>query len=567
MTSRLLSFLLISSSVPLIAQTPSMIGYSMFPNRYVDDHAPEIKKIYDGFFYSAGTWENARDRFEGASPKDQAWLDAARKNIAALRAAGATENFLTVAFGQDAAWPSPETLLGKEYTATMAAEFGALARVAKSLGFRGLCIDVEYPFPRYELDHAVYTYKGYTAADLIAAARNQGRGLMKAILKEFPNAVIWNLPGDAYRTRPIGRELSLGMLDAMAEVDAPGGMHQGTEFTYSLNEAVTHLATARFEDVAMHRIASPKTAAYWRKRCTMAPGAWPLHMVETEVKHYPIQPWKDEMRELTEQMGVLRAASKRYIWSYSGNPVWYVHTPEIEAKYGLKKQDLKREDIDLKLWHGLLKSKRAEVPAAIRPLLAAVKAYDRGELSGDQLCQRFGTPAKWWVLGYVSHVLKVPQFTAEEALAEPNTDPHKMYTGRDQAVRWFQYDALDPRGFVNPRYVFDYHKTDAAGAHFRTYVQSPTAREAVIHIGWDDIVTIRLNETVIFDTRNSDKTVKGATYLDRYLFEKTFPIQLKQGSNRLEISSYNSHGVWVFATRITGKDNIPFADLRFMTAE
>lgn len=565
MTSRLLPFILLAGSLPLLAQNPAMIGYSMFPNRYVDDHATDIKKIYDGFFYSVGTWENARARFEGSAPRDQVWLDAARKNLAALRAAGATENFLTVAFGQDAAWPSPATLLSKEYTATMIAEFGALARVAKSLGFRGLCIDVEYPFPRYELDHTIYTYKGYIAADLIVAARNQGSGLMKAILKEFPEAVIWNLPGDAYRTRPIGRELSLGMLDAMAEADAPGGLHQGTEFTYSLNEAVTHLATARVEDVAINRIADRRTAAYWRKRCTMAPGVWPLHMVETEGKDYPIQPWKDEMRELTEQMGILRASAKRYIWSFTANPAWYLYTPELESKYRLKKQDLKRDDVDLKLWHDLLKSKSADIPAPLKPLLAAVKAFDRGEIPGDQLTQRFGTPARWWVLGYVSHVLKVPQFTAEEALADPSTDPHKMYTGRDQAVRWFQYDSLDPRGFVNPRYIFDYHKTDAAGAHFRTYVQSPTAREAVIHIGWDDIVTIRLNGAIIFDTRNSDRTVKGALYRDRYLFEKTFPIHLRQGSNRLEVSSYNSHGVWVFATRITAKDGVPFPDLRFTT--
>lgn len=561
MPVRLVPFFLAISSV-LSAGTPAMIGYSMYPNSYVDDHAAEIKKMYDGFFFSVGSWENARARFEGASPKDAAWLAKARTNVAALKKAGATENFLTVAFGDSGEWPSADNLLSKEYSGKMAAEYAALARVARSLGFRGLCIDVEYPFPRYELGHPIYTYKGYTAGDLLKAARAQGRGVMQAILKEFPDAVIWSLPGDAFRTRPIGREFSFGLLEAMAEKDAPGGFHQGSEFTYSLNEAVTHLAAARFEDVAMPILVDSKTAAYWKRRCTMAPGVWPLHMVETEAKHYPVQPWVKEMAELREQLGLLNASSKRYVWSYSGNPVWYLHTPEIEARYGLKKQNLKFPDIDLKPWQDLLASRTSAVPANVQPLLDAVRAYDRGELSAEGLCARFGTPPRWWVLGYVSHVLKLPQYTAEEALSEP-VDRRRTWHGRDSAIRWFEYDALDPRGFVNPRYVFDYHATDAAGAHFRSYVRSPDRRQAVLHLGWDDIVTVRLNGKVLFDTRASDRPVKGALYLDRYLFEKTVPLTLEKGSNRLEISSFNSHGVWVFATRITGADGIPFADLRF----
>ena len=203
-----------------------MIGYSMFPNGYVDDHAAEIKKIYDGFFFTVGSWENARARFEGASPKDAQWVAKAASNVAALRKAGAGENFLTVYFGQDDKWPSPDTLLGKEYTETMIAEYAALGRMAKRLGFRGMCIDVEYPYPRYSLDHKIYTYEGYTAADLIRAARNQGRGIMEGILREYPEAVIWVLPGEL-KARTIAREFQLGMLDVMAEHNAPGGMHVG----------------------------------------------------------------------------------------------------------------------------------------------------------------------------------------------------------------------------------------------------------------------------------------------------------------------------------------------------
>jgi hypothetical protein len=557
-----LTLLLASAAGLAAAAGPAMIGYHMFPNGYVDDHAAEIRKIYDGFFYSVGTWENARARFEGASPKDAEWMEKTRRNIAALRKAGATENFLTVAFGDSAAWPSPETLLSKEYTETMVAEYAALARTARTLGFRGLCIDVEYPFPRYEPGNAIYTYKGYTAADLLSAARTQGRAILAAVLKEFPDAVIWSLPGQ-FRGRPIVREFSLGMLESMAQANAPGGFHQGTEFTYSLNDAVTHLATTRLEDVAMQTLVSGKTLAYWRARGTMAPGVWPLHMVETGGKDYPLQPWKAEMAELTGQMEVLRAASKRYVWSFTSNPAWYLWTPDLEAKYGLKKQDLKRDDIELASWHKLLASRKAAVPEKLKPLYEAMRAYDRGQLSAEALCSRFGAPARWWVLGYTGHVLKMPQFTAEEALEDPAVDTRKIYNGRDSGIRWFAWDNFTPIGMVNPRQTFLYRNTDAAGAHFRTYVEVPTARQAVLQLGWDDVVTVRVNGKVVFDTRHSDHPVKGAQYRDRFLFEKTLPVALAAGANRLEISTFNSHGAWVFATRITAGDGIPFPDLKF----
>jgi hypothetical protein len=293
----------------------------------------------------------------------------------------------------------------------------------------------------------------------------------------------------------------------------------------------------------------------------MAPGVWPLHMVETGGKDYPVQPWKAEMAELTEQLQVLRAASKRYVWAFTANPSWYVHTPDLEARYGLKRQDLKRDDIDLRLWHELLASKTAAVPARVAPLLDAIYRFDRGELSAEELCARFGTPAHWWVLGYVGHFRKLPQFTAEEALAEP-VNPQTPYPGRDAAVRWFDYANLDLRGHVTPSYIFGHRHTDDAGAHFSTFIRCPSARQAVIHIGWDDVIVARLNGAIVFDTRDRTRP-KGAQYLDRYQFEKAIPVELKAGSNRFDISSYNWQGAWVFDTRVTAPDGVPFGDLSF----
>ena len=352
----LLSGILLATTSSAAVSSPATICYAAQPSTYFNDHAAEIKRIYDGFFFTVGSWEKSAQRFVGvggAAAENQAWVDAARANLAALRQGGVTENFLTVYFGDSAEWPSPQTLLSEDYTRKMAAEFGAIGKVARELGFRGVCVDVEYPYLRYSIDHKIYTFDKYTVGDLTAAAFRQGNACAAAMLDAFPDAPVIILPG-YMRGRQLGRAYMLGMLELMADRNAPGGYHLGTEYTYCLHDPVTALATTRFEDPGIPNLTDIKAADYWRRRCTIAPGVWPAHAIETGGRDYPQQPWKAEIAELRQQMGILRAASKRYVWSFSGLPSWYVHTPALEKKYGLTKQDLKRPDIDLRDWHQLV---------------------------------------------------------------------------------------------------------------------------------------------------------------------------------------------------------------------
>jgi hypothetical protein len=233
-------------------------------------------------------------------------------------------------------------------------------------------VDVEYPYPRYYLDHKVYTYGNYTIGDLTAAAFQEGYQCAAAILDAFPDAPIILLPG-YLRGRPIDHMFQFGMLKAMADRDSRGGLHLGAEYTYCLHDPATTLATTRFEDPGLPNLTDAKSADYWRRRCTIAPGVWPTHVIETGGKDYPQQPWKDEIAELRQQMAILRAASKRYIWSFSGLPSWYIHTPELEKQYGLAKQDLKRPDIDLRDWQQLLADKPTLKSSPLGLLLARAK--------------------------------------------------------------------------------------------------------------------------------------------------------------------------------------------------
>ena len=76
------------------AADPSTIIYATQPSAYFDDHAAEVKKFTDGFFFVIGDWSTVARRFagaEGKAPEDQRWLEGALKNLVALRKAGVTE--------------------------------------------------------------------------------------------------------------------------------------------------------------------------------------------------------------------------------------------------------------------------------------------------------------------------------------------------------------------------------------------------------------------------------------------------------------------------------------------
>jgi len=215
-------------------------------------------------------------RDEKTKPKDQAWLEAARTNPAALRLAGVTESFVTIYFSGSGEWLSAAMLLSESYSRKMVSEYSAIGTGAKQLGFRGVCVDVEYPYLRSSIDHKIYTYTNYAVGDLLAAAHGQGYACAAAMLDAFPNAPIILLPG-SLRGRPIGEAFQLGMLGAMAECDAAGEFHLEVEYTHCLHDPVTILATTRFEDPDIPNLTGAKTTDYRRRRCTVAPGAWPTH--------------------------------------------------------------------------------------------------------------------------------------------------------------------------------------------------------------------------------------------------------------------------------------------------
>jgi hypothetical protein len=541
-----------------------MIAYSAQPNPYFNEQADQVARIYDGFFFTIGSWDEGVAANLGIPPDVKPttdWRERARENLIHLREAGATENLLGIHFAESAAWPSPETLLSKDDTAKMARHFSALGRAAKELGFRGVSTDVEYPYRRYSIDHQVYTYNGYTAEDLIAAASEQGRVVMSALLDEFPEAVVFVLPGELWG-RPIGRTFMLGMLQAMAERDAPGGFHLGYERAYCLLDPVSQVAIPRVGDCMVRLLVDAKTLDYWKRRCTVAPGVWPLHMVETGGEGYPVRPWSEELAELQQQMQILRSVAKKYVWSFSGQPAWYLHTPDLEKRYGMAKQTFDGADEAIEGWHRILSEKKKPSDPRLRRLIRAVQEFDRGEIGCAELCNRFGTPADWLVLGPLGNPFTHPEYSAQGALFRPIRLGEAIH-GRDGVVRWFAFHNYEPTGSVRLMAAFDWRNTDDCSAHFVCSISAKEPVSGFMSIGWDDGVAVWINGKMVFDHRTYPKRGHGILYRDRYQFEERVPVTIPKGKSRLAVTCINSHGNWAFNIRFTDKDGFPIEGATF----
>ncbi len=548
--------------------TPAMICYAAAPSAFMTDHAGEVAGLYDGFFFTCGDWDAGIVASIGVGadgPTDPDWVPMAKQNVAALKAVGVTENLLGICFVGSGEWPSPETLLSVEHTSKISRHFSALGQAAAECGFAGVSIDVEYPYPRYELDHPIYTYDGYTAGDLMIAAFRQGRSAMRAVIDEFPEAVVFALPG-TLRTRPLERQFLLGMLDVMSEQDAPGGFHLGTEYSYCLHDPVTQAAIPRFEDCGIAEVVSGDMLDYWKRRCTVAPGVWPLHMTETPDVQYVPQPWPDELDELREQMRILRATSKRYIWSYSGHAVWHLPTDETDELAGRSAPDFPGGRDVIAGWHEILRDREPVADVRFGPLFDAIRRFDDEEISPAELCDAFGTPGAWWTLGPLGNPHLQPGRTASEAL-DDDIPSNKVYYGRDGAVRWQPWAALDPRGLFGTRHMMDYLAIDNLSYYFVCWIHSDVACTATLNLNWDDGIVVRVREDVVFDRPDYPESGHGVLYQNKYQFEERVPVGLAAGATRLAVTSINAGGAWAFVLRLTDADGFPLPGVRFSLSD
>lgn len=263
---------------------------------------------------------------------------------------GITENFIKVGFfgvlpnfTDDNIWED------------ICENFRQAAIFARDTKCRGIAIDTEYTYLQYSLGWEGYDYKGYSKAVLKEKAYQRGAEMIRAILSEFPEAVVVVLPEtDLFRPESVlWRQMFRGMVKQMAEADASGGMHFFTEESYHVtNPILLHLLFSA-TSTCIGFVLEPDARKYWNSKCTIAPGAWPLGYARKIYKNgkfvgyggrkqiygdkivgpaWDKGPWYS-VKEFRSQLKTISQLGKRYCWIYTEGDACVQYTEEEFKRY------------------------------------------------------------------------------------------------------------------------------------------------------------------------------------------------------------------------------------------
>jgi len=334
-------------------QPPKTLLFSPITVEQVTAEAAEwARRGFGGFLFSGIMSDWSSDIW--ATDGDPSTRGSADKTFQALRPcnqAGAPyglRNFIKVAF-----YSHLPFWLDQAGWARLAENFRQAAIMARDTGCPGLAIDTEYVSEQYEPQWEGYNYDGYTVDDLHRAARQRGAQLVQAMLAEYPTLELLTLPEGIKFYGPLYEDLFQGMLEAMVEADAPGGLHLLTESTYSERDYERLLQTPAALETLILWGQPEKVRRYWQEKCSICLGGWPLGYyrdIKDEsgktigyagrkeifgdelIGSYADNGPRFSLEEFRTQMAGLSAASKRYNWIYAHGHTWYPTPGELEIE-------------------------------------------------------------------------------------------------------------------------------------------------------------------------------------------------------------------------------------------
>jgi len=265
------------------------------------------------------------------------------------RRCGIDSNFVKVAFYEelpdwfdDAAW------------ATVTGNLREGARFARLSGCAGVAIDTEYVAQQYAPGWEGYRKTPHPLPELKAKIQARWRTVVAAMLEQYPDMVLLTLPEGMLHYGELYMDILSGMLQACAGAGAPGGLHVMTEGTYHLTDPA---ALASYPDRVSAAVADDCPAPvvrYWRQRCSVAMGVWPLgyyrEITGPDGKFLGWTGKKDvfgdkivgsyadksewySAAEFAEQMAGVNSFCPRYNWVYGHGDVFWQWTDEQLKTY------------------------------------------------------------------------------------------------------------------------------------------------------------------------------------------------------------------------------------------
>ena len=561
-----LSLVLICGCATRMEMTPPRtLLFSPITPEYLQDTAADWKATgFDGFLlshimhdWSSDVW--ATDGDATTRGPDDLTFKRIKSCNDKCRERGITENFIKVAFyshvplwTDDAAW--------KKCTQN----FYEAARFAKMTGCRGIALHIEYVGEQYDLDWEGYDYKGYTEAELRGAAVQRGRDLVRAMLESYPDMVFLTLPEGIRFYGPLATDLFVGMVQGMAEADAPGGLHLLTEHSYKMVSTLGLIHYVHSLETNIFNHLDESTAQYWRRKCSISLGGWPLGYyrdildesgkrigysgrVETFgneiVGSYADKSSNYPPEDFRHQYAGMLLGSRKYCWIYGHGATWWHFTDGDVARYGKVSNSTLPVDEQLDAFKAVVREKWISTDR-IQKLSEKVRRYELN--------------AFVQMLGFVERFKVIGPFGGKGADSfnaifppEKKIDFNAQYAGSIDQVDW-RTSPTDPTGYLN--FLDHLSPSDWVCAYAYCKVVSPDARAVQIRLGTNDTATLWFNGEKILS-----KNVERSAAPDSDIL----PIRLRKGENAILIKVCNTEFNWGLYLRVTDHDGTALEDLTF----
>ena len=540
--------------------------FSPITSEYLQATATEWKSTgFDGFLLSGimRNWADdiwATDGDSATRGTDDLTFQRVKSCNEACREAGIEDNFIKIAFyshvplwTDDDAWKS------------ISQNFFEAARFARETGCRGITLDIEYVGEQYDLDWEGYDYKNYNSDELQRAAIMRGRELVQAMLNAYPDMVFLNLPEGITYYGPLASNLFTGMVQAMAEVNAPGGLYLLTESTYSMTSTIGLIHFVRTLESKILGVLDKSSAKYWKEKCGIVLGGWPLgyyRKILNEQGEFVGWSGKEEtfgneivgsyadkssrfsVDDFRNQYAGLLLGSKRYCWIYGHGATWWQYSESDNLKYGKNKNSSLPVDENIADYKAIVRDKWISTDW-MQSVAKKIRFQSAGEFINS-----FNFIDKFMVAGPFG--CQTCDNFLQEFPPEQKIDLQEIYKTEKKDIRWRQCDVDPQTGYLD--YLKYFKQTDWVCAYAYCEVISPVSVAAQLRVGTNDMGALWFNGTNILS-----QNIERSAILD----DDILPVQLQKGKNRILLKVCNTRGNWGLYLRITDKDGNDLQDLRF----
>jgi len=326
------------------------LGWDIPSTSQLREHWREMERTtpFDGVMFKVETRDDQGRKLNSEAiwdnrPWKRAWFEAALADLKTCRFTRFTDNFVrfnatpgNLDWADDTGW------------AALAEKAGRCAWLMKEAGGKGLAIDFEsYGAHQFKFDGG----QGRVFTNTAALARKRGAEFVRAVAREFPEAVLLTLwmnsinlkAGDSDSPDVILAASGYGLLpafvDGMLDAAPPAMVFvDGCENGYYMDSAEEYLRAAnemRSWNGGAIRLVSPANRAKYRRQVQAGFGFYLDMFLNDATNHLFRGPLNgSRLARLERNLGFAREATDEYVWIYGEQCRWWGQTLDVPKSVG-----------------------------------------------------------------------------------------------------------------------------------------------------------------------------------------------------------------------------------------